>query len=79
MSAKTKAKGDSAKLRQAIKDAERVAADAKAAHRAAFRAACAALFNEWGFFLMADGDLSAHLRIEEMREGHKYPLEELPE
>jgi hypothetical protein len=68
-----------AETARAIKDAMAAVEKAKAANRAAFRAACVALFNEYGLRLEADGDLSAHLTIRELSEFERANLEELPE
>lgn len=61
----------------AIKEAERALARRKAAHRTAFRAACVKLFNDYGYALEADGDLSAHLKITELRNASGTPIEAL--
>lgn len=63
------------RIRAARKAVER----AEQAHRNAFRKACVALFNEYRMRIVADGDQSAHLRIEEMRDNEDYPLTELPQ
>lgn len=61
-----------------LRDAKRAVERAETARRDAFRKALATLFNQFRMCLVADGDLSAHLRIEELRDGHDYPIEELP-
>lgn len=68
-----------AETARAIKEAKAAVEKAKAANRAAFRAACVDLFNEYGLRLEADGDLSAHLKISELNEYERVELEELPE
>lgn len=47
----------------AVEKARKDLAKAEAAHREAFRVACAKLFTEFKLALEADGDLSAHLKI----------------
>lgn len=61
-----------------LRDARKAVERAELARREAFRKALVALFNEYRLYLIADGDLSAHLKIEELRDGNDYPTEELP-
>lgn len=73
-STKTRIAESAKKLREAEKAVER----AKLAHRAAFRKACVALFNEYGLFIDANGTEGARLEINDLR-GRTYPIGDLPE
>jgi formate dehydrogenase maturation protein FdhE len=64
--------------RKAIADAKKAVERNEVARREIFRKALMALFNEHRLYLIADGDQSAHLRIEELRDGQDYPAAELP-
>jgi len=61
-----------------LRDARKAVERAERARRELFRKALVALFNEHRFYLFADGDQSAHMKIEELRDGNDYPSEELP-
>lgn len=62
-----------------LRDAKKAVERAELARREAFRKALVALFNEYRLCIVADGDLSAHLKIDELPEGARpYPIEELP-
>lgn len=65
--------------RRAIADAKKAVERAEKTRRDIFRKALVALFNEHRLFIFADGDQSARLKIEELRDGHDYPITELPE
>lgn len=68
-----------AKSAKKIQSAERAVEKAKVAHRAAFRKACVALFNEYGLYLDAEGTEGARLSIEELPIGREYSIGDLPE
>lgn len=67
-----------AKTVSALREAKKAMEKAERDHRAAFRKACVALFNQYGMKLDADGDQSARLVIEELR-GSEFTVGELPE
>jgi hypothetical protein len=72
-------KSPRAETAQRIREAEKAVEAAKAANRAAFRQALVELFNGYGLRLEADGDLSAHLTISELRELERVQLKDIPE
>lgn len=70
-------KGRIAKSAKKLRDAERAVEKAKLAHRAAFRRALVALFNEYGLCVEESGSEGARLEINEIR--RVYNLGDLPE
>lgn len=63
-----------------LEKAEQALKESKLAHRAAFRVALVKLFNEYRFYLDANGTEGARLDIEEFGPSQKeYALKELPE
>ncbi len=61
-----------------LRDAKKAVQRAELARREAFRKALVALFNEYRLCLIAEGTEGAQLRLEELRDGHDYPITELP-
>lgn len=61
-----------------LRQAEEAVQVAKSEHREAFRVALVALFNEYGFYLDANGSEGADLEICELH-GTEYPIGDLPE
>lgn len=67
-----------AKTAALVAKAEEAVKEAQAAHRLAFREACAALFTEYGLCLEADGSMGAHLTICELG-GDAFSVNGLPQ
>lgn len=75
---KTKTKAGISTANERLRKAEREVVAAKAAHRKAFRKACAALFDEYGLYLDANGCEGASLELLELN-GRAYRIGDLPE